>query len=510
MTFPRATGVLLHPSSLPSRGGVGDLGPAAYGFVNFLAAARQGLWQVLPLGPLGLGNSPYSSLSAFAGNVMLVSLERLAERGWLGWDRLDGIAEPTGSPVDYEAVRAHKLPLIEEAARNFLKNATGAPRQRFDRFREENGWWLEGFILFRALRERHNKEAWNTWPRELARREAPAIKRATRELKDGLATDRVMQFFFFEQWRALRRYAAERSIRMVGDIAIFLNYDSADVWANPHLFQLDADLNPVAVSGVPPDYFSATGQRWGNPLYRWDVMQHDGYDWWVKRLRWIAEGVDYIRLDHFRGFEQYWEIPAHEPTAVNGRWVDGPKDDFFNKVREAIPSFPFFAEDLGVITREVDALRERQHLPRMAVLQFGFGDAGSHIYLPHRCQPDSVIYTGTHDTDTSAGWWQTVSDYERRNAEAYLGPCPDGIHWGLIRAAVSSMSSLAVVPMQDLLGLGSDARMNRPSVASGNWTWRMAPAAINDDLARRLAHLAEVTDRLPEQVPLGPGEDYAA
>lgn len=510
MSFPRATGILLHPSSLPSRGGIGDLGPAAYAFVNFLASARQGLWQVLPLSPLGLGNSPYSSLSAFAGNAMLISLERLAERGWLPWDRLHDQAEPTGAAVDYEEVRTRKLPLIEEAARNFLKNASGNARERFERFRTENAWWLEGFIVFRALRERYNKEAWNSWPRELARREPAAIKKATRELKSDLANDRVMQFFFFEQWHALRRYAAERAIRMAGDIAIFLNYDSADVWANPHLFQLDGDLNPTAVSGVPPDYFSVTGQRWGNPLYRWDVMRQDGYDWWIKRLRWTAESVDYIRLDHFRGFEQYWEIPAHEPTAVNGRWVDGPKDDFFHKVREAIPSFPFFAEDLGVITREVNALRERLNLPRMAVLQFGFGDAASHIYLPHRCMPDSVIYTGTHDTDTAAGWWQTLGDYERHNAEIYLGPCPDGIHWGLIRSAVNSMSSLAVIPMQDVLGLGSDARMNRPSVPSGNWAWRLSPGAINDDLTRRLAHLAEVTDRLPEQIRLGPAEEFAA
>ena len=319
-----------------------------------------------------------------------------------------------------------------------------------------------------------------------------------------------MQFFFFEQWQALRRYSAERSIRLVGDIAIFLNYDSADVWENPGLFQLDENLNPYVVSGVPPDYFSPTGQRWGNPLYRWDAMKETGYAWWVKRLRWIAQNVDYIRLDHFRGFQQHWEIPAHEPTAVNGRWVDGPKDDLFHRVREALPSFPFFAEDLGMITADVNELRERLALPRMAVLQFGFGDAGSHIYLPHKCFPDTVIYTGTHDTDTAVGWWQTVSEYERRNAEVYLGRSEDGIHWQLMRAAVNSMASLSVIPMQDVLGLGSEARMNRPSVSEGNWTWRLSPGAIGGDLAGRLAHLAEVTDRLPEGIPLGPGEEFVA
>ena len=509
MPFPRATGILLHPSSLPSRGGIGDFGPEAYGFVNFLATARQGLWQVLPLSPVGLGNSPYSSISAFAGNAMLISLERLAEHGWIAWDRLQDLAAPS-SAVDYEAVQLQKLPLIEEAARNFLKNASGSARERFDRFQQENKSWLDGFVLFRALRERYDRQTWNTWPRELARREPAALKKAARELKESLAADRVMQFFFFEQWQALRRYSAERSIRVVGDIAIFLNYDSADVWENPGLFQLDENLNPYVVSGVPPDYFSPTGQRWGNPLYRWDVMKENGYDWWVKRLRWIAQNVDYIRLDHFRGFQQHWEIPAHEPTAVNGRWVDGPKDDLFHRVREALPAFPFFAEDLGVITADVNALREGLALPRMAVLQFGFGDAGSHIYLPHKCLSDTVIYTGTHDTDTAVGWWQTVSDYERRNAEVYLGRSEDGIHWQLIRAAVNSMASLSVIPMQDILGLGSEARMNRPSVSEGNWTWRLSPGATGGDLAGRLAHLAEVTDRLPEGIHLGPGEEFVA
>jgi len=509
MPFPRASGILLHPSCLPARGGIGDLGPAAYDFINFLADARQGVWQVLPLNPLGLGNSPYSSLSAFAGSVLLISLERLAERGWIGWDRLAQLPGNSG-PVDYEAVRALKLPLVFEAAGNFFRNATGNARARFDKFCAENKFWLDDFVLFQTLRSRYKKDSWHSWPKRLVRRDPAALDKERRNNYDELVIANVVQFFFFEQWRALRRHCAERSIRIAGDIAIFISYDSADVWANPDLFYLDENLEPTVVSGVPPDYFSKTGQRWGNPIYRWDVMRERGYDWWINRLRWMASEFDYIRLDHFRGFEQYWEIPASEATAVRGRWADGPKDDFFRTVRSQIPEFPFFAEDLGIITPQVNALREAFGLPRMAVLQFGFGDAGSHIYLPHKCSADTVIYTGTHDTDTVVGWWKTVSAFERRNAEAYLGPAADGIHWSLIRTALASPACLAVAPIQDVLGLGSDARMNTPSLSEGNWTWRLTAGAVTSDLSKRLAHLVEVTDRLPQPIPLGPPEEFAA
>jgi 4-alpha-glucanotransferase len=509
MAFPRASGILLHPSSLASRGGIGDLGPAAYEFIDFLAAARQGVWQVLPLSPLGLGNSPYSSLSAFAGTALLVSLERLAERGWIGWDRLETLPGNSG-PVDFEAVRARKLPLVFEAAGNFFRKAQGTARARFDAFCAENKWWLDDFVLFNTLRGRYKKDSWHSWPKRLKRREPSALDKERRDNYDELVIGNVAQFFFFEQWRALRRYCAEHSIRIAGDIAIFVSYDSADVWTNPDLFHLDDNLEPTVVSGVPPDYFSTTGQRWGNPIYRWDVMRDHGYDWWIKRLRWMASEVDYIRLDHFRGFEQYWEIPASEPTAVRGHWAEGPKDDFFRKVREEIPEFPFFVEDLGIITPQVNALREAFGLPRMAVLQFGFGDAGSRIYLPHRCAADTVIYTGTHDTDTVKGWWAQLSEYERRNAETYLGAATDGIHWSLVRAAMTSPACLAVAPMQDVLGLGSEARMNIPSQPEGNWTWRLAPGSLTSDLSGRLAHLVEVTDREPKPIANGAAEEFVA
>jgi 4-alpha-glucanotransferase len=319
-----------------------------------------------------------------------------------------------------------------------------------------------------------------------------------------------LQFFFQEQWRALRFACAQRSIRVVGDVAIFVAYDSADVWAHRDLFRLRDDLSPDVVSGVPPDAFSATGQRWGNPLYNWDAMRAHNYEWWIQRLRWAAQTCDYIRLDHFRGFEQFWEIPANEPTAVNGRWVDGPKDELFDRLREALGGLPFFAEDLGYITPEVEALRERHKIPGLAVLQFGFSDPGAHIYLPHRFTRDRVVYTGTHDNNTSQGWWAEAPEHERRAAEVYAGPFPDGVNWALIRLAQASVADLAVVPLQDILGLGSEARLNKPSVPDGNYLWRFSSAALTADLADRLARLAEITDRVPQSFPLPAREEFAA
>ena len=500
---------MLHPSSLPSRGGIGDFGPAAYQFVDFLASAKQGFWQVLPLGPLGHGNSPYSSTSAFAGNPLLISLERLAERGWIGAEK---IADAARNPetVDYERVFARKLPLLFEAGRKFVKTASGPAREKFERFRAENAWWLEDFVLFDALRARFKLQSWNEWPRELVHRLPGAIEKASAELKEDLAVRRALQFAFYEQWQSLRRYCSQRSIRIAGDVAIFVNFDSADVWTHPDVFRLDENLNPQVVSGVPPDFFSKTGQRWGNPLYRWDVMKASGYRWWIERLRWATRNCDYVRLDHFRGFDQFWEIPAEDDTAVNGRWVDGPKDDLFEKLREALGGLPFFAEDLGYITPEVHALRQRLQLPGMAVLQFGFGDKGAHIYLPHQAA-GKVIYTGTHDNDTTAGWWKTgATEEERRHAEAYVGNGDDGIHWAFIRAAQSSIAELSIIPLQDVLGLDSSARMNTPSENGDNWRWRFGEGQLSGVLSAKLARLAEVSDRMPEPFATLPEEDFAA
>ncbi len=509
MTFPRSTGILLHPISLPSHGGIGDFGPAAYEFLDFLAEARQGVWQVLPLNPPANGNSPYSSTSAFAGNPQLVSLERLVEYGWL--DAASVSALPTEvARIDYEQVNRDKLPLLWQAARNFLEQANGDARQRFDDFCGGNSWWLEDYVLFDTLHERHGRN-WSRWPVELARREVPAVEAARLQLGSELLLRRVAQFFFWEQWRALRHYCAQKSIRVVGDVAIFVDYESADVWAHREFFRLkEDDLQPEAVSGVPPDYFSATGQRWGNPLYNWETIRATGYRWWVQRLRWAAQTCDLVRLDHFRGFAQFWEIPANEPTAVNGLWVDGPGDEFFNKLREDLGGMPFFAEDLGVITPDVVALRDGQKIPGMAVLQFAFGDACAHAYLPHRLAADCVLYTGTHDNDTTLGWWATLGEKERRAVEALVGRCDDGPNWGLIRLAQGSPANLSVAPLQDVLGLGSEARLNVPSTHEGNYHWRYPEGSLRPELAEKLAALAEVTDRLPELIPVPSHADFFA
>jgi 4-alpha-glucanotransferase len=508
MTFPRSTGILLHPTSLPSRGGIGDFGPSAYQFLDFLAAARQGLWQVLPLNPPANGNSPYSSTSAFAGNPLLISLERLADKGWLDPVSLSNL-DATGGPIDYNRVRQEKLPLLRQAAQNFLQRANGDARIRFDRFCHQNSWWLEDYVLFDTLRQRHGND-WKHWPSPLARRESAAIESAQQELASDLSVCRVLQFFFWEQWHALRHYCAQKSIRVVGDIAIFVDYDSADVWAHRDLFRLRDDLTPDVVSGVPPDYFSADGQRWGNPLYDWNAIRSSGYRWWIQRLRWATQTCDFIRLDHFRGFAQFWEIPANEPTAIKGHWVDGPGDEFFFKLKDALGGLPFFAEDLGLITPDVVTLRDRHNIPGMAVLQFAFGDPGAHAYLPHRLVPNRVIYTGTHDNDTTLGWWSTLSEKERSAVVGLVGQCNDGPNWGLIRLAQSSPANFSVVPLQDVLGLGSEARLNTPSTHMGNYHWRYTPGALKPELAAKLAALAEVTDRLPEPMPAPPPEEFIA
>jgi 4-alpha-glucanotransferase len=498
MPFPRASGILLHPTSLPSGGGIGDFGPAAYAFADFLAAARQGLWQVFPLGPLGFGNSPYSSTSAFAGNPLLISVDRLVDRGWISRGQIDALPDRAG-PVDYPSVFRKKMPVLFEAAHNFIRSAAGEARARYENFCRANQWWLDDFVLFDALRARFKLESWNRWPRDLTHRDPAALENVHNEMRENLDVRRAVQFFFYEQWQALRAYCVQLSIRLAGDIAIFVNFDSADVWTHPDLFRLNAELDPEVVAGVPPDFFSKDGQRWGNPLYRWDVMQQRGYAWWIDRMRWATHNFDYVRLDHFRGFSQFWEIPAAEPTAINGRWVDGPKDDLFVKLREALGGLPFFAEDLGHITPDVNELRERLKIPGMAVLQFGFGDPGAHMYLPHTFTKEKVVYTGTHDNDTLLGWWESgATRHERQQVEAYLGRCDDGVNWAMIRAATGSVASLCVVPLQDVLGLGSEARMNVPSHPEGNWGWRFKADSLRPELAEKLAALAEVSDRLPD------------
>jgi 4-alpha-glucanotransferase len=497
MVEERVSGVLLHVTSLPSYGGVGDFGPAARGFVDFLAAARQRVWQVLPLSPTGYGSSPYSALSAFAGNPLLISLEVLAEQGWISWDRLQGLA-PHDGPADFGRAIREKLPLIEEAAANFLDRAGDEQRLKFQKFCNENASWLTDYAMFTVLRRMHGYASWHEWPVEYARRNGDALSRLMNEKGRELATEQAVQFFFSEQWCALREYCKARDVRILGDIAIFVNYDSADVWTHPELFELDEDLRPIRVSGVPPDYFSATGQRWGNPLYRWDKLKERGFDWWVARIRRSLALYDIIRLDHFRGFEAFWSIDANDETAINGQWVKAPGHDLFQRLKEVLGELPFVAEDLGVITKEVDELREFYRMPGMRILQFGYSDRGSHLYLPHRYVPNTVAYTGTHDNNTTLGWWlEDAGPRERANVQSYLQTIEhDGdIVWAMIRAVARSVANFAIFPMQDILHLGGDARMNTPSAGEGNWTWRYRSDALHPDFAIKMAKLMELTDR---------------
>lgn len=496
MAFERSSGILLHPTSLPARGGIGDFGPEAYAFVDFLHAAKQGLWQVLPLGPVGYGYSPYSATSAFAGNPLLISAEKLVDKGWLTKKDVTSLG-PATAKVDYAKVFAKKMPVLQRAAAAFLADGSNSHREDFQRFCQENAWWLEDFVLFTALREERGGCCWNEWPRELAAREPTALESARQRLSGKLEVERVLQFLFYSQWNELRRYCTERRIKIVGDVAIFVNFDSADVWTHPRIFRLDQQLNPEVVAGVPPDAFSATGQRWGNPLYRWDVLRNENYWWWVQRMRWAVTVCDYVRLDHFRGFDQYWEIAAGEPTAINGRWVDGPRDDLFHVLRRELGDLPFIAEDLGMITHQVIELRDRLGVPGMKVLQFAFGDPGAHIYLPHVFDHHCVAYTGTHDNDTTAGWFGALDAATRANVLAYAGEPKDGVEWALIRTAAASKAVFAIYPLQDVLRLGSEARMNTPSVSNGNWGWRFSADALQPELAQKLAALMDVTDRQP-------------
>jgi 4-alpha-glucanotransferase len=498
MRFPRSCGILLHSTSLPGRYGIGDLGDAAYRFADFLAESGQTLWQVMPLGPTGYGDSPYQCFSAFAGNPLLVSPDRLLEEGLL--DEIDLVDVPPfpAKHVDYGWIIQWKTALLHRSYQVFQERASQEQRGDLWVFSEQHASWLDDYALFMALKEHHGGAVWTAWDRAAATREGAALAYWRDKLTDSIQEQRYRQFLFFRQWAALKTYANERGIRFIGDIPIFVAHDSADVWANLHLFYLDQAGNPTVVAGVPPDYFSATGQLWGNPLYRWNVLAHNGYDWWVARFRSVLELVDIIRLDHFRGFEAYWEIPAGTSTAETGQWVKGPGANLFRRLAEMLGELPIIAEDLGVITPEVEALRDEFAFPGMKVLQFAFASDATNPFLPHNFTPNCVVYTGTHDNDTTAGWFRSSSTpEERKYARQYLDTDGEEIAWDFIRLAYSSVANMAVVPLQDVLGLGSEARMNYPSTLGGNWTWRYTEGALTDDLSRRLLELAQTYGRMP-------------
>lgn len=489
------------------------MGPAAYDFVGFLAEAKQHVWQVLPLCPTGYGNSPYAGSSAFAGNPYLISLEFLADWGWIQGSRIAGLAGRSG-PVNYDEVERRKLPLLYEAAQNFLDRgpheaALAEQWKLFETFCSEEANWLNDYALYAVLRTKHRTGAWTAWPEPVRRRTPEALAEVKRDHAAELARERVLQFAFARQWNDLRRFAGRAGIRIVGDIAIFVSMDSSDVWAHPDIFELDEDLKPVNVAGVPPDYFSATGQRWGNPLYRWDILAERKFEWWAQRIARSCQLYDIIRLDHFRGFAAYWSIPAEEVTAINGKWIKAPGLELFREMEARLGPLPLVAEDLGMITKDVDDLRQELGMPGMRVIQFGFSSKGAHMHLPHEYTPGTVAYTGTHDNDTTAGWWNHAGEAEKLAAQAYVGRMPErngkvSPVWPLIRAVSASVAQLAVFPAQDLFELGSGARMNTPSVAVGNWSWRAPEGGWTTQLAARLAEIADVTDR--ERDPMAPPE----
>jgi len=503
MDFTRCSGVLLHPTSLPGPHGIGDLGSQAYRWIDWLSAAGCKLWQVLPLGPTGYGDSPYQCFSAFAGNPLLISPDLLIKEGFLDEQDLPTGAGLSNKRVDYGTVIPRKLELLRRVFARFTappgsrSGALKGLRTAFDSFRTENASWLNDYALFRAIKQAQGGGSWISWPEALRRREPSALAEARETLAGLMSRFSFEQFVFFHQWLRLKTYAHDKGIRIIGDVPIFVAHDSVDVWAHPDLFLLAQDGRPAVLAGVPPDYFSPTGQLWGNPLYRWSTLEDSGYAWWQNRLRSALRLVDIVRLDHFRGFAGCWEVPGDALSAEKGRWVPGPGADFFNVLEKNLGDLPFIAEDLGEITPDVIELRDRFGFPGMKVLQFAFSDPGN-PFLPHNYERNCVVYTGTHDNDTARGWYESASEQEREFALSYLGVISrSGRRFAeaLIRAAWSSVATFALAPMQDLLGLGSEARMNYPSRLGGNWTWRMAGNALSDDLQMRLKDLNSLYHR---------------
>lgn len=494
MHLKRASGIILHPTSLPGPFGIGSLGVEAYRFVDFLAGAGQAVWQILPLGPTGYGDSPYSAFSAFAGNPLLICLERLVEAGDLPPEAIEGVAMPEGE-AQFGFAHAFKERLLHQAALRFRAEASPERRAAFEAFCRQQAYWVNDYAIFRALRHRFGEQPWNRWPEDIRRREEPALRRWGDALAATIYFHKYAQFVFFEQWFALKAYAGSRGVRILGDIPIFVALDSADVWASPHLFHLDEKGQPTVVAGVPPDYFSKTGQRWGNPLYRWERMEADGFSWWLARFRWNLEQADLVRIDHFRGFEACWTIPAEERTAVKGHWTPAPGEALFRTVVDALGEAPVIAEDLGVITPEVEALRDRFGFPGMKVLHFAFGSGPGNPYLPHNLTRDCVVYSGTHDNNTTLGWWKSASKQERDAVRAYRGNSVREPSWELVRLGMASVAALSIFPLQDVLALGGEARMNTPGRPGGNWGWRVLPGALTEEVRQRLAGMSRTYGR---------------
>ena len=495
MRLPRASGVLLHPTSLPGPHGCGDLGAEARHFVDWLVAGGQTLWQLLPLAGIGPGNSPYMSNSAFAGNPLLIDLTELHTQGWLDATDLAPVPGLAADKVDFAVMVPFRIERLAKAAARFA--ATGSVAQREDqaKFVAEHRSWIDDYALFMSLCEQLGWRDWCEWEPALAKREPSALAAARKTHAERIAFWQFCQWCFYRQWGQLKAYANGKGVEIIGDTPIFIAYLSAEVWAHQHLFELDENGRSTVVAGVPPDFFSATGQRWGNPLYRWAAHAKDGYAWWVERVKRTFELVDIVRIDHFRGFAGYWEIPASEPTAEKGRWMPGPGEPLFNAITKALGPRPIIAEDLGLITPDVEALRKKFGFPGMRILQFAFAGDASDRFLPHMHEPDTVVYTGTHDNDTTAGWWATATDHERHFARGYLATDGHDMPWTLIRAAMASVADTAVHPMQDVLALPTACRMNHPGQESGWWGWRFQWSQVQPWHAGRLAELVRLYGR---------------
>jgi 4-alpha-glucanotransferase len=495
MQFARGSGILLHPTSLPGPYGSGDLGTSAYQFVDWLASSGQALWQMLPLGPAGMANSPYMSLSAFAGSPMLIDLEDIVAHDWLVPNDLRTFIGESVHRVKYQEVSLWRMNLLWKASENFFHHGNEKDREQFASFCAHEKKWLDEYSLFQAVNDHFGGREWISWGHDLVHRKPAALKQAAEQWKGQVNYHKFMQWCFARQWKKLKKYANDRGIKLMGDIPIFVAHHSADVWSNQQAFSLDKDGRPSFVAGVPPDYFSEDGQRWGNPLYRWDIMKQQGYSWWINRFKKTFELFDILRIDHFRGFEAYWRIPAKEKTARVGKWIKGPGDDLFKAIIKKLGTLPIIAEDLGVVTPEVVALREAFGFPGMKVLQFAFSTDPKDNFLPHGYDKNYVVYTGTHDNDTTMGWYGKATDHERDFVRRYCKTNGNEINWDLMKLALQSVANIAVIPLQDVLGLGSEGRMNFPGTVEGNWEWRFSWEQLKPEMSERIYELTALYGR---------------
>ena len=495
--FERSSGILLHPTSLPGKYGIGSLGKEAYKFVDFLKKANQKLWQIFPLGPTGYGDSPYQCFSTFAGNPYLIDFDLLIEQNLLTEEDLRDVDFGGNEEyIDYGAIYNQKYPLLRKAYENFKANENKELKEKLETFKAENSSWLDDYSLYISLKNHFNGLPWNEWEDDIRTRKEAAINKYKAELADEIEYNNFIQFLFFTQWNNVKKYANDNGIKIIGDIPIFVAVDSSDAWANPEIFLFDPELKPVKVAGVPPDYFSATGQLWGNPLYDWDKLKELNYKWWVDRVKANLSTCDIIRIDHFRGFDEYWAVPYGDKTAENGTWCPGPRMDLFNAIKNELGELPIIAEDLGTMTQGVIDLREATGFPGMKILGFAFDSKEENDYLPHTYTKNCVVYTGTHDNDTLIGWFTKANEDDKQFARNYLNSRSDNeIHWDAIRGAWSSVANMAIAPIQDFLGLGSEARINTPGVASGNWQWRLKDGVLTDELAEKIAKLTKVYSR---------------